>query len=91
MADPLAKRYAGVVCDLDGVVRRGSAAVPYAVEQLTALTSPVVYATNNASLTPEDVAGQLVGLGLPVGPDNKIKCARGALPESDLNALLGLL
>ena len=78
MADPLAKRYGGVVCDLDGVVRRGSAAVPYAVEQLTALTSPVVYATNNASLTPEDVAGELLGLGLPVGPDNVVTSSQAA-------------
>jgi HAD superfamily hydrolase (TIGR01450 family) len=61
-----------VVCDLDGVVRRGSAAVPYAVEQLTALTVPVVYATNNASLTPQDVAGQLAGLGLPAAPEHVV-------------------
>ncbi len=61
---PLAAAYRGVVCDLDGVVRRGSAAVPYAVERLTALAAPVVFATNNASLTPDDVARQLVGLGL---------------------------
>ena len=72
MAEALGERYAGVVCDLDGVVRRGSVAVPYAVEQLTALTSSVVYATNNASLAPQDVAGQLVGLGLPAGPDQVV-------------------
>jgi HAD superfamily hydrolase (TIGR01450 family) len=72
VADSLAAHYAGVVCDLDGVVRRGSAAVPHAVEQLIALTVPVVYATNNASLTPEDVADQLVGLGLPAGPQHVV-------------------
>ncbi|HEU5001013.1 MAG TPA: HAD-IIA family hydrolase [Lapillicoccus sp.] len=72
MAEPLVARYAGVVCDLDGVVRRGSAAVPHAVEQLTALTVPVVYATNNASLTPQDVAHQLQGLGLPAGPQHVV-------------------
>lgn len=72
MADSLAARYTGVVCDLDGVVRRGSAAVPYAVEQLTALAAPVVYATNNASLTPQDVADQLAGLGLPAGPEHVV-------------------
>ena len=32
---------------------------PYAVERLLALRIPVVYATNNASLTPQDVADQL--------------------------------
>ncbi len=62
----LAEAYRGVVCDLDGVVRRGSAAVPHAVERLTMLPIPVVYATNNASLTPDDVAAQLAGLGLDV-------------------------
>jgi len=72
VAESLVGRYAGVVCDLDGVVRRGSAAVPHAVEQLTALTVPVVYATNNASLTPQDVAEQLAGLGLPVGPEHVV-------------------
>jgi len=67
MAEPaLAAAYDGVVCDLDGVVRRGTAAVPHAVERLTALTVPVVYATNNASLTPADVATQLRGLGVEV-------------------------
>ncbi len=66
VAEPatLAAAYRGVVCDLDGVVRRGRAAVPHAVEQVTALTIPVVFATNNASLTPDEVARQLVGLGL---------------------------
>ena len=35
MAEALAERYAGVVCDLDGVVRRGAQAVPHAVERLS--------------------------------------------------------
>ena len=68
MTETLVGRYAGIVCDLDGVVRRGAQAVPYAVERLTGLRIRVVYATNNASLTPQDVAAQLVGLGLAVGP-----------------------
>jgi len=72
VAETLAERYAGVVCDLDGVVRRGAQAVPYAVEQLLDLRVPIVYATNNASLTPQDVADQLLGLGLPVGPANVV-------------------
>ena len=78
MAETLAERYTGVVCDLDGVVRRGSVAVPYAVEQLSALTSSVVYATNNASLTPEDVAGQLVGLGLAARPEQVVTSSQAA-------------
>jgi glycerol-1-phosphatase len=67
-APRLADAYAGFICDLDGVVRRGSSAVTYAVEQLRALSSPVVYATNNASLTPAQVARQLGNLGLNATP-----------------------
>jgi glycerol-1-phosphatase len=56
--------YAGVVCDLDGVVYRGPEAVDHAVGALTALTVPVVYATNNASRPPGEVAAHLSDLGL---------------------------
>jgi len=64
----LAGRYAAIVCDLDGVVYRGPAAVPHAIEALTNSTLPVIYATNNASRTPEDVAAHLRDLGLPCAP-----------------------
>jgi glycerol-1-phosphatase len=60
----LAGRYAAVVCDLDGVVYRGPAAVAHAVEALSSLSVPVVYATNNASRPPAEVAAHLVELGL---------------------------
>lgn len=66
-AEPLSARYRGVICDLDGVVYRGAAAVPRAVETLNTVTAdgmPVVFATNNASRPPEDVGEHLVGLGL---------------------------
>jgi HAD superfamily hydrolase (TIGR01450 family) len=58
--------YAGVVCDLDGVVYRGPEAVDHAVTALTALTLPIVYATNNASRPPGEVAAHLGDLGLRV-------------------------
>lgn len=60
----LIDRYRGLVCDLDGVVYRGAQAVPHAVEVLESLEHPVVYATNNASRTPADVAEHLRSLGL---------------------------
>lgn len=66
---PLAARYAAVVCDLDGVVYRGPSAVPHAVEVLGALSMPVLYATNNASRSPDDVAAHLRDLGLSCTPD----------------------
>lgn len=68
----LLERYRGLVCDLDGVVYRGPDAVAYAVETLSAATITlatgehpgVVYATNNASRPPQEVAHHLTGLGL---------------------------
>lgn len=63
---PLIESYTGVVCDLDGVIYRGPDPVPHAVEAISALSQPVIFATNNASRTPEDVAGHLQGLGLRV-------------------------
>jgi glycerol 3-phosphatase-2 len=62
---PMSTRYDAVVCDLDGVVYRGPRAIPHAVEALAGLEVPVLYATNNASRAPEDVAAHLVALGLP--------------------------
>ena len=56
--------YAALVCDLDGVVYRGHLAVPHAVDALRACAIPVLYATNNASRTPADVAAHLRDLGL---------------------------
>lgn len=62
----LVDRYAAVVCDLDGVVYRGPDAVEHAVSALSALTVPIIYATNNASRPPDEVAGHLTDLGLHV-------------------------
>lgn len=64
MADRLIDRYDGVICDLDGVVYRGPEPVAHAVEILNDLEQRVVYATNNASRTPTDVAGHLRDLGI---------------------------
>ena len=65
----LVARYDAVVCDLDGVVYRGPTAVPHAVEVLGPLEVPVIYATNNASRSPDDVAAHLRELGLACTPD----------------------
>lgn len=75
----LVEGYAGLACDLDGVVYRGSAAVPHAVDALTRCVAggrPVVYLTNNASRTPEAVADQLRGFGLPVDPTDVVTSAQ---------------
>lgn len=67
----LAERYEGIVCDLDGVVYRGSDAVPHAVEALEDARhggTRIVYATNNASRPPREVADQMGSLGLTLVP-----------------------
>lgn len=55
-----------VLADLDGVVYKGSVAIPRAVEQLNAAaeTLRVGYLTNNASRRAATVAEQLSGFGL---------------------------
>ena len=66
--------YDGIVCDLDGVVYRGHAVVPHAVESVLSAISAgvqVVYATNNASRSPGEVSAHLGSLGLP-GPESRI-------------------
>ena len=73
--------YQAVVCDLDGVVYRGPAAVPHAVEALQGCSLPVLYATNNASRTPEAVADHLVELGLGVGPADVVTSAQAGAHE----------
>jgi glycerol-1-phosphatase len=64
----------GIVCDLDGVIYRGQEAVPYAVDSLLSAISAgvlIVYATNNASRSPAEVAAHLDSLGLP-GPGSRV-------------------
>jgi glycerol-1-phosphatase len=70
----LIERFDGLVCDLDGVVYRGHEAIPHAVESLLAALSAgvqVVYATNNASRPPAEVAAHLDALGLS-GPVSRV-------------------
>jgi glycerol 3-phosphatase-2 len=66
VAPSLIDGYDAVVCDLDGVVYRGPEAVEHAVSALSDLSLPVLYATNNASRPPVEVAAHLTDLGLRV-------------------------
>jgi glycerol 3-phosphatase-2 len=70
--EPVVAAYDAVVCDLDGVVYRGPVEVAYAVPSLAAVRRqcPVVFATNNASRTPGQVADQVRALGLEVAADD---------------------
>jgi glycerol-1-phosphatase len=56
-------RYAGLVLDLDGVVVRGTSAipgVPSAIDRIRAAGAGVAFVTNNATRTPDQVA-ELLG------------------------------
>lgn len=66
-AEHLIARYRGVICDLDGVVYWGTAAVPGAVDTLNHVVADgraVAFATNNASRSPIAVAKHLRELGV---------------------------
>jgi len=76
---PLIAGYDGVVCDLDGIVYRGGEAVPGAARSLQQLVDGgvrVVYATNNASRVPAEVARQLAALGAPATESDVVSSAQ---------------
>ncbi|GAA5015347.1 HAD hydrolase-like protein [Terrabacter aeriphilus] len=81
--------YDGVVCDLDGVVYRGDDAVPGAPEALQRMAAHgtgLVYATNNASRVPAEVAAHLASLGAPAEPADVVTSA-----EAGAERLAGLV
>ena len=68
MSSILAERYDAVLVDLDGVMYRGSEAVPGSaavVDKVRALGTPLLFLTNNSSRTPEAVAAKLEEMGVP--------------------------
>lgn len=80
-----------LVVDLDGVVYVGPAAVPGAVEALTSAHDAGtgwVFATNNASRTPDEVAAHLRDIGLAVSPDDVVTSSQAgaALARERLGA-----
>jgi glycerol 3-phosphatase-2 len=71
-----------VLSDLDGVVYRGSDAVPDAtpaLERARAAGLSVGFLTNNAARTPETVAAQLCDLGLDAVPDDVVTSPQAAV------------
>jgi HAD superfamily hydrolase (TIGR01457 family) len=76
---PLAALYDTALLDLDGVVYRGSEAVPHAVPALLAAADAgmhLAYVTNNASRTPKAVASHLSELGLPARAEDVVTAAQ---------------
>jgi glycerol-1-phosphatase len=75
----LSEIYDTALLDLDGVVYRGTDAVPHAVPTLLSARAAgmqLAYVTNNASRTPETVAAHLVELGLPVTATDVVTAAQ---------------
>ena len=68
-----------ILSDLDGVIYQGPDALPHAVDSLMETGLPLGYLTNNASRTPEQVAQQLQGYGLPARPDQVVTSPQAAV------------
>jgi HAD superfamily hydrolase (TIGR01457 family) len=74
----LLERYDGFLFDLDGVLYRGSDAIPgarEAVEAVRAARRPIVFVTNNATRTPDDVAEFLSRLGFDARSEDVVTSA----------------
>jgi HAD superfamily hydrolase (TIGR01450 family) len=74
-------RYAGVVVDLDGVCYRGPQPIPgsrEAIADLRAAGIGVVFATNNATHTPEQAAAKLNALGFEASAEQVVTSAVAA-------------
>ncbi|MEC9179858.1 MAG: HAD family hydrolase, partial [Actinomycetota bacterium] len=70
----------GFIVDADGVLYRGSAPVPYAIDAMTevAQSRPWCVVTNNAANAPGVVAEKLRGLGLAADDGNVVTSPQGA-------------
>lgn len=89
--EALLDSYDGLICDLDGVVHRGGTAVagaPHALNAAAARRRRVVFATNNASRPPSEVAGHLARLGYPAGESDVVTSAQAG--AAHLLTTLGL-
>lgn len=78
---PLSEGYDLAMLDLDGVVYIGGDAVPGAAAELSRAREAgmrLAFITNNASRTPDQVAGQLRGLGVAAEASDVVTSAQAA-------------
>lgn len=78
---PLHDVYDVALLDLDGVVYRGPHGVEHAPESVAAARAAgmrMMFVTNNAARSPQDVAAHLVDLGIPTAPDEVTTAAQAA-------------
>jgi HAD superfamily hydrolase (TIGR01450 family) len=87
-----------LLADLDGVVYRGSHAIPHAIDSINRASESctVAYITNNASRTPESVATQLNDLGLSAtredivtSPQAAVRLLTGLVPDGSVVFAVG--
>jgi HAD superfamily hydrolase (TIGR01450 family) len=76
---PLLDGYDALIVDADGVIYRGSVAVPFAVDALRASPVPWCLLTNNAALPPAAIAERIARLGLAIDPSNVVTSPQGAV------------
>lgn len=81
-AEPLAAAYDLGLMDLDGVMYEGKRPIRHAATGAASaqqLGLRLAYLTNNSSRTPETVADQLTGLGIPAQPEEIYSSAMAAV------------
>lgn len=77
----IAGRYGCILLDVDGVVRLGPTPIPGAGATVAALADlgiAVGFVTNNATLTPEQMAQRLAQVGVPAAPGQIVTSASAA-------------
>lgn len=80
-AQPLNAAFDAALVDLDGVTYRGPEPIPSAPPALTRARQAgmkIVFVTNNASRTPEQVAEHLSEVGIEAAPDEVMTAAQAA-------------
>lgn len=88
-----------IVCDLDGVVYRGSSALPGAVEAISRIQAEgitVLFCTNNSRATLAQYAAKLAGMGIEIPPELVLTSAvvleevlRGRSPRPESAFVIG--
>jgi glycerol-1-phosphatase len=80
-SQPLSDSYDAALLDLDGVVYLGGHPIPGAADALTAAAKrgmKLAYVTNNASRSPNAIAAQLAGMGVPATAADVVTSAQAA-------------
>jgi len=78
MAGSIGEGFDALVCDLDGVIYRGSTPIPGSAEAIAGLRARgvrVVFCTNNSRSTVSDYVTKLSAMGIPTAPEDVITSA----------------